>query len=58
MPKQDYQGAWKEDWIKRGIEKIGGKENEALYPTDYFVFYCPMITYCVFGAIKFSQLEV
>ena len=58
MPKQDYLWAEKEDWIKRGIEKIGGKENETLYLTHPFVFYCSMITYCVFGAIKFYQLEV
>ena len=29
-----------------------------MYPIHYFVFYCFMITYCVFGAIKFYQLEV
>ena len=35
------------------------EENKIkLYPIHYFVFYCFMITYCVFGAIKFYQLEV
>ena len=29
-----------------------------MYPIDSFVFYCFMITCCVFGAIKFYQLKV
>ena len=29
-----------------------------MYPIDSFVFCCFMITCCVFGAIKFCQLEV
>ena len=38
MPKQDYHGVWKEDWIKQGLQKIGGKENETLYPVDSIVY--------------------
>ena len=44
--------------LKGGLEKIGGQENETLYPIDSFLLYCFMITCCIFGAIKFCQLEV